>query len=147
MYNARVSFEHLNKNVINRLKWKTNLIYLGEIIIFGISTSVSNESLVPRFVDSLKEVRYLRHIIWNQKNYNKGHQDQEHHRLSNTKWPIQIRTSYYHRRYVLKNTTIAKLLTTLTEETRTFLWNQKCQVVFEKFKVVQETLPILGYSE
>lgn len=162
--NAPATFERLMENILRGLSWKTCLVYLDDVIILGRTfdehllnlEEVFKRLRAANLTLNVKKchlfqtkVSYLGHIVSGEGvavDPDKIHVVQQ--------WPApsdkhQLRSflglcSYY-RRYVKMFGDMAKPLTRLTEEGRSFSWDEECQEAFDTLKKQLTSTPILGY--
>ena len=162
--NAPATFERLMENVLRGLSWEICLVYLDDIIVLGKSFThhlenlekvferlrAANLKLNPKKCNLFRrQVNYLGHVV-----SDNGVAVDPAKIAAITNWPVprdkhQVRSFLglctYYRRYVKGFANIAKPLTRLTEEKRTFHWDHECQASFEELKNKLSSAPILSY--
>lgn len=162
--NAPATFERLMENVLRGLSWETCLVYLDDIIVLGKSFEhhlenleqvfrrlrQANLKLNPKKCNLFRrQVNYLGHVV-----SDKGVAMDPGKVEAITKWPVprdkhEVRSFLglcaYYRRFVKGFSNIAKPLTKLTEDKRSFIWDADCQQAFETLKEALSKSPILGY--
>ena len=164
--NAPATFERLMETVLAGLQWQICLIYLDDIIVIGKSFENMLENLSKIFEKlegaglklkakkcSLfaKEVEYLGHVI-----SSKGVSTDSMKVKAIKDWHMpttatEVRSFLglcgYYRRFIEKYAEKAKPLNRLTEKQNSFVWNEDCQVAFEKLKQSLMNAPILVYPD
>jgi predicted aspartyl protease len=164
--NAPATFERLMEQVLAGLLGDTCLVYLDDIIIVGKDFDdhlrklekvleklrAANLKLSPKKCSFFKrQVNYLGHVV-----SENGVQTDPAKTTAVREWPVpknktEVRAflglcSYY-RRFVKGFSDIAKPLHRLTEEKRTFVWNEECNDAFRKLKKSLCETPVLGYPD
>lgn len=162
--NAPATFERLMESVLRGLNWKTCLVYLDDIIVFGQNfrehltrleevfnrLRQANLKLSPKKCNIFQdEVKYLGHIV----SRNGISVDQE--KVEKIKsWPIpknrdELRSFLglctYYRKFVNNFATIASPLHTLASKSGGFEWKPECQTAFEILKEHLATTVILSF--
>ena len=162
--NAPSTFERLMEHILHGLHWKTLLIYLDDVIVFGrtvAETASRLEEVFQRLGQAgLKlnpskcflfkpQVHYLGHIVSAEgihTNPNKVQAIQD--------WPVPKTVTHvrsflglasYYRRFIHHFADVAKPLHHLTGKNTRFEWTDKCQAAFEELKKRLMTAPILAY--
>ncbi len=162
--NAPSTFERLMERVLDGLHWKTLLVYLDDIIVYGSSISETACRLEEVFLRlqsaglKLKpskcslfktSVNYLGHVV----SADGIHTDPE--KIKAVKdWAIpttvkQVRSflglASYYRRFIPQFAHIARPLHHLTGKNVKFEWTAACQEAFEELKSRLVSSPILAY--
>ncbi len=162
--NAPATFERLMEKVLSGLHWKTCLVYIDDIIVFG-STLDSHlqrlEEVLKRITEAnLKvspskcqwlrpSVKFLGHIVSEE-----GITTDPEKVEAVKNWPTPTKTrdvraflglcSYY-RRFIRGFADIARPLHKLTEKDRPFSWTVDCETAFQELKKSLSTAPVLSY--
>ena len=160
--NAPATFERLMEYILAGLSWKTCLVYLDDIIVYGSSfrSQIRNlrEVLQRLRLAGLKlspekcvllqrQVTYLGYII-----NEHGVQADPGKLEAVTSWPtptnvIEVKRflglASYYRRFIADFAKIAKPLVTLTEKDSTFIWTSETQDAFRTLKDLLCKPPIL----
>ena len=147
------TFQRLMDTLMTGLTWKSVLVYLDDLIIFGRDYEEhyarleevlqrirqANLKLSPKKCHLLKHrILYLGHSIEN----GKISPDPEKTRLVDT-YPVPrnvkdirsfVSLASYYRRFVKNFAQIAKPLTAMLEKTSKFDWNANCQQAFDVLK-------------
>lgn len=164
--NAPSTFERLMEAIFRGLQWKTLLIYLDDVIVFGSTVEEVIERLeavLVRLRDAklkLKpkkchlfqtEVLYLGHVV-----SSNGISTDPAKTDSVRNWPTptnptDIRSflglASYYRRFVKKFSDVVKPLTALTQKNQPFVWTPECETAFQTMKERLTTSPILAYPQ
>lgn len=164
--NAPATFERLMETILRGLSWKTCLVYLDDVIVFGRTFDehlrnlrgvferlrTANLKLSPKKCHIFKkEVKYLGHVV------SEAGVSADPDKVKVVReWPTptdkhQVRSFLglctYYRKFVLGFANIAKPLTKLTEDGRDFVWDADCQDAFGRLKQALTTAPILSYPQ
>ncbi len=162
--NAPATFERLMEKVLAGLHWKSCLLYIDDIIVFGADFSshlarleevlhrVSNAGLKisPKKCEWFRPtVKFLGHIVSAE-----GVKTDPDKIKAVEEWPTPTKTrdvraflglcSYY-RKFVRGFADIARPLHKLTEKDKTFVWTAECEVAFNRLKQSLLNAPILSY--
>ena len=162
--NAPATFERLMESVLRGLTYDACLVYLDDVIVIGrtFQEQLGNlRKVFQRLWEAhlklnpakcqlfRKEVRYLGHII------SPSGVTTDPEKLEAVKsWPRpkdkhQLRSFLglctYYRRFISGFAYIAKPLTRLTEEKRTFKWSTEAETAFQALKRALCMAPVLGY--
>jgi hypothetical protein len=159
--NAGATFERLMEKVLSNLSWKVCLVYLDDIIILSKDFNEHMDNLrqvVGRLEQTnlkmnpkkcillQKEVTFLGHIL-SEKGVATDPTKIE--AIKNWHIPRNVRDvrsflglcSYY-RKFIHKFSDIARPLYKLTESKRNFLWDEDCNVSFDKMRRALISTPI-----
>lgn len=164
--NAPSCFERLMEQVLEGLQWKAALVYLDDVLVFGNTFEeersrleevlrrlrVANLKLSPKKCTFFQpEVPFLGHVVGRE-----GVRTDPLKVSAVRDWPVptnvaEVRSflglcSYY-RRFVPKFATIAVPLHQLTEKRARFLWDEACQMAFDKLKQVLVSAAVLPYPD
>jgi hypothetical protein len=164
--NAPATFERLMERILEGLHWKTALVYLDDVIVYGSSFQqelqrlsevfsrfrAANLRLNPKKCHLFqKEVSYLGHIV-----SEKGVRTDPDKVSAVKQWPEptcvnELRSflglcSYY-RKFVKNFATIAAPLHNLMKKEQTFTWSTGCQQAFNELKRSLCTAPVLPYPD
>lgn len=164
--NASATFERLMDCVLRGLTWKTCLVYLDDIIVFGktFEEHISNLrgvfqrlrgahlKLSPKKCHLFRgQVKYLGHVVSSEG----VSTDPEKIEAVRT-WPIpkdrrELRSflglASYYRRFIKGFANTARSLHQLTEKGRPFLWTDMCDKSFEELKGALCKAPVLRYPK
>lgn len=164
--NAPGVFERLMEKVLNGLQWKTALVYIDDILVFGSTFEEELERLeevLGRLRDAnLKlspkkcalfqpEVSFLGHVVGRD-----GVKTDPAKVATVMEWPVprnvaEVRSFLglctYYRRFVEGFATIASPLHQLTREGTRFQWSEECQQAFEDLKRKLAGSPVLSYPD
>ena len=164
--NAPATFERLMERVLSGWHWKTLLVYLDDVIVYGktVSETVTRlEEVFRRFKNAglkLKpakcnlfhsKVTYLGHAVSSQ-----GiHTDPTKIEAvsdwptpeNQTQVPSFLGLASYYRRFIKGFTEIARPLLRLTEKATKFEWSRECEESFQQLKIALITPPILAYPQ
>jgi transposase InsO family protein/predicted aspartyl protease len=162
--NAPSTFERLMETVLAGLQWKTCLVYLDDVIVFGATETEmlsrldevfsrleeANLKLKPKKCRLFaKEVEYLGHKV-----------SADGIAVCSDKvdavmdWPVPtcaqavmsfLGTASYYRRYVANFADIAAPLHRLTAKNSTWQWTEEEQFAFERLKHALATAPVLPF--
>ena len=162
--NAPATFERLMEVVLSGLHWRTLLVYLDDVIVFGKSFQEELERLREVFsrmrAAGLKlspqkchlfrrEVRFLGHVV-----SDKGVSTDPSKTEAVDNWPVprnkkELRSFLglctYYRKFVKAFATIAAPLHRLTKDNVEYTWDEKCTAAFEHLKHVLTHSPVLAY--
>ena len=163
---APACFERLMEKVLTGLQWRTLLLYLDDVIVFGSSFQQHLErleevlkrfrhaglKLKPSKCELLKpRVAYLGHVVGPD-----GVQTDPKKIEAVRNWPTpqcqtDLRTflgfAGYYRRFVPGFATTAKPLSALTGQNARFEWTSACQTAFDELKQALLTAPVLAYPQ
>ena len=164
--NAPSTFERLMENIFTGLQWKTLLIYLDDVIIFGSSVQ-EVISRLKTVLDRLREahlklkpkkchlfqteVLYLGHVVSAE-----GVKTDPSKIEAVKSWPrptnqTEVRSflglASYYRKFIVKFSEVAKPLTDLTKKDKPFVWTPECENAFITMKGMLTTSPILAYPQ
>lgn len=164
--NAPATFERLMERVLSGLHWKSLLVYLDDIIVFGNTfhdelqrlrevfqrMRTANLKLNPKKCRLFREeVEYLGHIVSRD-----GVRTDPQKTSAVTNWPTprtrkELRSflglcSYY-RKFVRDFATIAAPLHTLTKEKQPFVWDEACDRAFQNLKEALTSTSVLKYPD
>ena len=164
--NAPATFERLMERVLDGLQWKTALVYLDDVIVFGRTIEEEIERLevvLQRFRAAnlklspkkcllfQKEVPFLGHIVGQD-----GVRADPQKIVAVKEWPVprnvtEVRSYLglctYYRRFVKDFASIASPLHQLTRKGATFHWDGECQASFERLKAALVEAPVLPYPD
>lgn len=162
--NAPATFERLMETVLAGMQWKSLLIYLDDVIVFGSTVEEVVERLEAVFTRlreaklKLKpkkchlfrrEVLYLGHVVSKE-----GVSTDPSKTEAVRNWPTptsvtEVRSflglASYYRRFIHKFSDVAKPMTTLTKKETPFVWTEQCQTALQALKSKLTTAPILAY--
>ena len=166
MCNATATFERVMELVMAGLQWKTCLIYLDDVIVYGKTFEDELNRLKEVFLRfrqfNLKlkvkkcelfqqSVSFLGHIV------SKSGISADPEKVASVKsWPVPRNTSEvrsflgfcsYYRKFVKDFADIASPLHKLTEKNKHFEWSVQCQMAFEKLKEIMTDTPILAFPD
>ena len=164
--NATATFERVMELVMTGLQWKTCLIYLDDVIVYGSTFELALERLKEVFLRFRKanlklkvkkcelfqrSVSFLGHIV------SKDGISADPEKIESVKsWPVPKNTTEvrsflgfcsYYRKFVQSFADIASPLHKLTEKNKTFEWNESCQNAFEKLKEIMTNAPVLAFPD
>ena len=164
--NAPATFERLMDSVLAGMHWRTLLVYLDDIIVFGKTFEEELQRLEEVFrrmkLVNLKlnpkkcllfrsEVPFLGHVV-----SRSGVKTDPSKTEAVAEWPVpsnvrELRSFLgfctYYRRFVRNFSDIAAPLNALTKQGVAFEWNQICQASFEKLKAALVHAPVLKYPD
>ena len=164
--NSPAVFERLMERVFPGLTYKSLLIYLDDIIVYGKTFEIHLENLeeVPRRLKEAnlklnaekcmffqKEVTFLGHLI-----SEKGRSTDPEKIKSVKQWPIPTNISEvrsfvglcsYLRKFIPRFSTICKPLHVLTEKGHKFEWTAECQTAFSTLKAALISAPVLAFPQ
>jgi len=164
--NAPSCFERLMERVLEGLQWRTALVYLDDIIVFGGSFDeelerlevvlrrlrAANLKLSPKkclFFQS--EVPFLGNIVGRD-----GVKTDPQKVAAVQDWPVPtcvadvksfVGLCTYYRRFVKQFAQIASPLHQLTRKGARFEWSAACQVAFDSLKRALVEAPVLPYPD
>ena len=154
------------EKVLDGLQWKTALVYIDDILVFGSTFEEELERLeevLGRLRDAnLKlspkkcalfqpEVSFLGHVVGRD-----GVKTDPAKVATVMEWPVprnvaEVRSFLglctYYRRFVEGFATIASPLHQLTREGTRFQWSEECQQAFEDLKRKLAESPVLSYPD
>ena len=164
--NSPATFERLMERVLSGLHWKTLMVYLDDVIVFGKTFEEELQRLrevLQRMRDAnlklnpkkcrlfKKEVEYLGHIVSRH-----GVRTDPGKTSTVKNWPTpknrkELRSflglcSYY-RKFVRGYATIAAPLHALTKEKQNYMWDEACDQAFKQLKTALTSAPILRYPD
>ena len=164
--NAPATFERLMESVLAGMHWRTLLVYLDDVIVFGNTFEEelqrleevfhrmrsANLKLNPRkCVLFRSEVPFLGHVV-----SSTGIKTDPTKTAAVDEWPApsnikELRSFLgfctYYRRFVRGFSDIAAPLHALTKGGVTFEWDQTCQTSFETLKTALTHAPVLQYPD
>ena len=164
--NAPSCFERLMERVLDGLQWKTALVYLDDVLVFGNTFEeecsrleevlcrlrAANLKLSPKKCTFFQpEVPFLGHVVGRE-----GVHTDPLKVSAVQDWPVPtdvaavrsfIGLCSYYRRFVPKFATIAAPLHQLTKKGARFLWDETCQRAFDELKRVMVSAPVLPYPD
>ena len=164
--NAPSCFERLMEKVLEGLHWKTALIYLDDVIVYGKSFEEELkrlEEVLQRFQNAnlklspkkcllfQQEVPYLGHIVGKD-----GVRTDPTKVAAVREWPTpsnlhELRSflglSTYYRRFIKAFSQIAAPLHNLTKKGVRFEWTQECEKAFCELKQALIEAPVLPYPD
>ena len=162
--NAPSCFERLMERVLEGLHWKTALLYIDDVIVFGSTFEEELERLREVFqrlrAANLKlspkkcllfqpEVPFLGHVVGRD-----GVRTDPQKISAVQKWPVpksvaEVRSFLglctYYRRFVQGFAQVAAPLHSLTRKGVHFQWNERHQDAFENLKKALAEAPVLPY--
>lgn len=164
LINSSATWVRLMEKLFRGLQWKTLLIYVDDIIVFGNSISESLDRLA-QVLERLKSagiklrpakcslfrksVVFLGHVISDQ---GIGTDPEKLESIRQWVSPRDLHDARsvlglmsYYRRFVPKFADLARPLQKLTEKGRKFVWSKECEESFIKLKHYLTTSPILAY--
>lgn len=164
--NAPATFERLMNKVLKGLSWKTCLVYLDDIIVFGTEFESTLQRLHEVF-DRLrmaglklnpkkctlfqKSVNYLGHVVSKD-----GVRADSSKTEAISNWPRpttvkEVRAfrgiCLYYRRFIFDFAKYARPLNKLTEKQTLFEWTDICEEAFNIMKSKLYSPPILAYPD
>lgn len=164
--NAPATFERLMERILEGLQWKTALVYLDDVIVFGGSFEEELDRLEGVFQRlrqaSLKlspkkcelfrqEVPFLGHVV------SRGGVKTDPQKVKAVQeWPVprnltEVRSFLglctYYRRFVKDFACIATPLHHLSKKGVRFCWDTACQEAFENLKEALTHSPVLPYPD
>ena len=162
--NAPSTFERLMETVLSGLQWKSCLVYLDDVVIFGRDElelldridevfsrlKEAGLKLKPKKCKLLaRDINYLGHVI-----SAGGIAVSSEKICAVSEWPVPetvtdvrsfLGTASYYRRFVRDFATIAAPLHGLTDLGKKFQWTAECQGAFDQLKQALCTAPILEF--
>ena len=166
LVNAPATFERLMERVLDGLLWKSALVYLDDVLVYGNSFEWALERLktvLDRFRAAnvklspkkcclfQREVPFLGHIVSSE-----GVKTDPGKVESVKEWPVPrnvtevrgfIGLCTYYRRFVKGFAQIAVPLHHLTRKGACFQWSEDCQRAFEELKEALANAPVLPYPD
>ena len=163
---APATFQRMMDHMLSDLRYKSLLIYLDDICLFGVTFEQTlarlceyfdrlrsaNLKLKPSKCDFFqKEIKFLGHRV-SEVGISTDPQKVE----AVKDWPTpktarQVKSflglASYYRRFINSFSTLAKPLTELTSCKRKFKWTEDCENSFQKLKECLISAPILGYPQ
>lgn len=155
--NAPATFERLMNKILEGLSWKTCLVYLDDVIVFGqdfestldrLRDVLSRLKLSPKKCDLFKKkVSYLRHVVTTEGKIE-----------AIREWPVPVNVTQlrsflglcsYNRKFIYDFAKLAKLarpLNALTEN-KPFFWTMGCNNAFQGLKSKLMKSPVLSYPD
>ena len=164
--NAPATFERLMEAVLAGLHWKSLLVYLDDVIVFGNTFNEELERLKEVFrrfrAANLKlnpkkchlfqrKVAYLGHVVSEQ-----GVSTDPAKVRAVSEWPVptnitELRSFLglctYYRRFVKNFAELAAPLHRLTQKGQRYEWNASCEEAFQRLKRALTSTPVLSYPE
>lgn len=164
--NAPGCFERLMERVLDGLQWKTALIYLDDVIVYGSTFEEelgrleevlqrlrkANLKLSPKKCSLFQyEVPFLGHVVSKD-----GVRTDPQKVAAVADWPrpanvAEVRSYLglctYYRRFVQDFATIAAPLHRLTRKGVPFEWDEACQAAFDGLKRAMMEAPVLPYPD
>jgi transposase InsO family protein len=161
---APACFERLMERVLSGLQWKTLLLYLDDVIVFGSTFSQHQQrleevlrrfraaklKLKPSKCELLRpQVAYLGHVVSSESISTDPKKIEAVKKWTTPQCQTEVRTFLgfvgYYRRFVNSFASIAKPLSILTGQHVPFQWNSEHQHAFETLRDAMLTAPILAY--
>ncbi len=162
--NAPSTFERLMETVLQGLQWRSCLVYLDDVVIFGRT----EQELISRMDDVFSRLKQAglklkprKCRLFSRKTDYLGHVISEHgvmvspDKIAAVKnWPTPenvtdvrsfLGTAAYYRRFVADFATIATPLHRLTEKFARFEWTNECQRSFDTLKAALCDAPVLAF--
>lgn len=163
--NAPATFERLMSKVLSGLSWKTCLVYLDDVIVFGqdFETTLNRlEEVLLRLRTAglklspkkcflfQKRVTYLGHIVTPD-----GIQVDQSKIDAIKYWPVPVNIKQlrsflglcsYYRKFILNFAKVARPLNSMTEN-KPFLWTDECNTAFQQLKSKLMHSPVLAYPD
>lgn len=164
--NAPGCFERLMERVLDGLQWKTALVYLDDVIVFG-STFEQELGRLEEVLQRLRkanlklspkkcllfqhEVPFLGHVV-----SSGGVRTDPGKVAAVADWPTpsnvaEVRSYLglctYYRRFVPNFATLAAPLNRLTKKGASFRWDEACQAAFDSLKAALVEAPVLPYPD
>ena len=164
--NAPATFERLMESVLAGMHWRTLLVYLDDIIVFGKTFEEelqrleevfrrmrrANLKLSPKKCLLFRsEVPFLGHIVSRD-----GVRTDPIKTTAVAEWPVPANVTElrsflgfctYYRRFVRDFSKLAAPLHDLTKAGVPFKWNSACHAAFENLKEVLTNAPVLQYPD
>ena len=164
--NAPATFERLMESILAGMHWRTLLVYLDDIIVFGKTFEEELQRLEEVFrrmrCANLKlnpnkcllfrsEVPFLGHVVSRD-----GVKTDPSKTEAVADWPVptnaqELRSFLgfctYYRRFVRGFSDTAAPLNALTKKGVAFGWDQACQASFDKLKAALAHAPVLQYPD
>ena len=164
--NAAATFERLMDSVLAGMHWRSLLVYLDDVIVFGKTFEEQLQRLEDVFrrmrTANLKlnpkkcllfrsEVRFLGHVVSRE-----GVKTDPSKTAAVEEWPppsnVRELRSFlgfctYYRRFVKGFANIAAPLHALTKDGTAFKWTTACQNSFDSLKAALAQAPVLQYPE
>ncbi|ROT64726.1 hypothetical protein C7M84_017331 [Penaeus vannamei] len=155
--NAPSCFERLMERVLEGLQWRTALVYLDDIIVFGGSFDEELE----RLEEVLRRLRaanlkLIRGAIPGEHVGRDGVKTDPQKVAAVQDWPVPtcvadvksfVGLCTYYRRFVKQFAQIASPLHQLTRKGARFEWSATCQVAFDILKRALVEAPVLPYPD
>ena len=162
--NGPSSFQRLMAVVLRGLQWRTCLVYLDDIIVFGRTFKEHLDRLEEVFLRLREAGLKLKpskcHLLRDQVEF-LGHvvsadgvstDSAKTNRVAKWTRPTsvgEVRTFLgfcgYYRRFVRNYSTVAKPLTELTRQNHAFVWSAACEAAFDALKHQLTSAPTLAY--
>ncbi len=162
--NAPSTFERLMETVLQGLQWRTCLVYLDDVVVFG-----SDEEQLLQRMDEVftrlhraglkikpnkchlfcRDVEYLGHVIGEN-----GVRVSPDKVAAVKEWPVPtcvtdvrsfLGTASYYRRFIPGFATIASPLHEMTNKDKRFEWTAECQYAFDHLKGMLCQAPVLAF--
>ena len=164
--NAPSCFERLMERVLDGLQWKTALVYIDDVIVYGSTFEEELERLEEvlrrlrgahlklspkKCVLFQREVPFLGHVVGRD-----GVRTDPEKVAVVEKWPVPTNVaevrSYlglctYYRRFVPGFASVAAPLHRLTKKGVGFVWDEACQAAFSGLKEALVKAPVLPYPD
>jgi len=164
--NAPSCFERLMERVLEGLHWKTALVYIDDVIVFGGTFEeelqrlrevlrrlrVANLKLSPKKCLLFQpEVPFLGHVVGRE-----GVRTDPQKVAAVREWPVptgvaEVRSFLglctYYRRFVPGFAQVASPLYHLTRKGARFEWSERCQEAFDSLKKALVEAPVLPYPD
>ena len=166
LVNAPATFERLMERVLDGLLWKSALVYLDDVLVYG-STFEETVSRLEEVLGRLRlanlklspkkcclfqrEVPFLGHIVSGE-----GVRTDPEKVVVVEQWPVpksvtEVRSFLglctYYRRFVKDFATIASPLHGLTRKGARYQWTQECQEAFQRLKDALVSAPVLPFPD
>lgn len=163
--NAPATFERLMNKILEGLSWKTCLVYLDDVIVFGQDFESTLDGLrdvlsrlrtaglklSPKKCDLFKKkVSYLRHVVTTE-----GIRVDPGKIEAIREWPVPVNVTQlrsflglcsYYCKFIYDFAKLARPLNALTEN-KTFFWTMECNDAFQGLKSKLMKSPVLSYPD
>ena len=164
--NAPSTFERCMEAILRGCQWKTCLVYLDDIIVYGRTHQehlVRLEEVLHRLQEAGLKLKPSKCHFFQEKLIFLGHQISAQGMTTDPSkteavrnWPPpknikEVRSflgfcSYY-RRYVKNFANLSEPISQLTRRDCKFLWTDNCQIAFEAIKELLIQAPVLAYPQ